>query len=130
MTPPSSPRTTSPRTGLRSNSAPCRDRTREQDEDADRDRERDRRRRPPVRETEEQPLPVGWGVRMLAAENRIKELQDVIETVNEKANLKIDQMKVFIQEVEGRFTQLERAIPERFHNHESRQESFVGTLNE
>ena len=132
MTPPSSPRAsaraTSPRTGPRSNSAPRRDRAREQSEDAERDRERDRdRRRRPPREDDEQPLPTGWGVRMLAAENKIKELQTVIESVNEKANVKIDQMKGFVQEVEGRCTQLERAVPERFHNNESRQENVVGT---
>ena len=68
MTPPSSPRSTSPRTGQRNHSAPRRDRTREQSEDEARDRERDRRRRP-ARESEEQQSPAGWGARMLAAEN-------------------------------------------------------------
>ena len=127
MTPPSSPRrSTSPRTGLRSNSNPRRDRTRDDSEDENRDRERERRRRPP-RESEEQELPRGWGARMLAAENRIKELQDVVEQVNTKATEKIEQMKTFVQEVEARFNQLERAVPERFHANESRQENFVLT---
>ena len=44
MTPPSSPRgSTSPRTGLRNNSTPRRDRTRNDSEDENRDRERERR---------------------------------------------------------------------------------------
>ena len=130
MTPPQSPRrSTSPRVGPRNNSTPRRDRAREESEDANRDRERDRRRRPPRDFEEEQPLPEGWGARMLAAENKIKELQTVVEQVNTKATEKIDQMKTFVNEVEARFTQLERAVPERFHANESRQESFVLTLN-
>ena len=130
MTPPQSPRrSTSPRVSPRNNSTPRRDRAREESEDANRDRERDRRRRPPRDLEEEQPLPEGWGARMLAAENKIKELQTVVEQVNTKATEKIDQMKTFVNEVEARFTQLERAVPERFHANESRQESFVLTLN-
>ena len=130
MTPPQSPRrSTSPRVGPRNSSTPRRDRAREESEDANRDRERDRRRRPPRDFEEEQPLPEGWGARMLAAENKIKELQTVVEQVNTKATEKIDQMKTFVNEVEARFTQLERAVPERFHANESRQENFVLTLN-
>ena len=49
--------------------------------------------------------------------------------MNTKATEKIDQMKTFVNEVEARFTQLERAVPERFHANESRQENFVLTLN-
>ena len=111
MTPPASPRrATSPRYGPRGNSSPRRDHTREESEEANRDRERDRRRRP-QRESPEQPLPEGWGTRMLAAEIKIKELQSAVEQVNTKANENIDQMKTFVQEVEARFTQLERVVP-------------------
>ena len=131
MTPPASPRRSmSPRTGPRSQSTTRRDRAQdEEDENRDRERDRDRRRRPPREEEQEQPLPEGWGARMLAAENKIKELQAVLEQVNTKANEKIDQMKTFVTEVEARFSQLERAVPERFHANESRQENFVLTLN-
>ena len=103
MTPPASPRRSmSPRTGPRSQSTTRRDRAQDE-EDENRDRERDRRRRPPRESEQEQPLPEGWGARMLAAENKIKELQAVLEQVNTKATEKIDQMKTFVAEVEARF---------------------------
>ena len=137
MTPPLSPRRSpSPRAGPRRGASPRRD----DDEDLNRDRERDRdrRRRPNVvlPADEEQPLPEGWGTRMLAAENKIRELNNslesvkrTIEDVNDKANLKIDQMKIFVQEVDGRFTQLERSLPERIHNIEQKSDHFVTLVN-
>ena len=135
MTPPLSPRRSpSPRAGSRRGASPRRD----EEDDENRDRERDRRRRPNLvlPADDGQPLPEGWGSRMLAAENKIRELTDslnavrsVLEDVNNKANLKIDQMKIFIQDVEGRFTQLERALPERIHIVEKKSDNFVTLVN-
>ena len=73
---------------------------------------------------------------MLATETRIRELaaaidsmKTVIEGVNSRADTKIEQMKGFVQEVEGRFNQLERSIPERIHILESKSENFVAMVN-
>ena len=70
ITPPTSQRrrSRSPRTGPRGNYAPRPNRDEDEDE---RERERDVRRRPP-HERAEQPLPEGWGGRMLQAENKIR----------------------------------------------------------
>ena len=67
---------------------------------------------------------------MLASENRIRELAQVIEQVNARADAKIAEMKTFVTEVGGRFDQLEKALPERIHNLENRQEAFIGTINQ
>ena len=127
ITPPASPRRTT-RSMPRSPSATRRSRP-DDDEDANRDRERETRRRP-YREPEDGQLPEGWGARMLASENRIRELAQVIEQVNARADAKIAEMKTFVTEVGGRFDQLERALPERIHNLENRQEAFIGTINQ
>ena len=136
MTPPASPRRSlSPRTGSRRSFSP---RAARDEEDGNRDREREARRRPPQdnRDDDQQPLPEQWGARMLATETRIRELaaaidsmKTVIEGVNSRADTKIEQMKGFVQEVEGRFNQLERSIPERIHILESKSENFVAMVN-
>ena len=134
MTPPLSPRRSlSPRHGPRRDYTP---RGREEEDNEDRDRERDRQRRPPQGPREDQPLPESWGARMLASESKIRELtasidlmKQVIDDVNNKANSKIEQMKSFVQEVESRFSQLERSLPERIHMVETKSETFVATIN-
>ena len=136
MTPPLSPRRSlSPRTGPRRGTSP-RGRDREEEDDANRDRERDRRRRPPQESRDDQPLPEGWGARMLTNESKIRELtasvesmKQIIEAVNTKANTKIDQMKMFVDDVECRFSQVERSLPERIHNLERTSENFVTMVN-
>ena len=50
-------------------------------------------------------------------------------TVNTRADTKIEEMRVSISNVEGRFQQIERTFPERFHNVESRQAGCVETIN-
>ena len=137
MTPPGSPRRTSPRTSPRSPSAPRRPRGHDEDEDH-RDRERENRRRLPREQNEEDPpIPQGWGARMLAFENRLRELGEavtevkkVVGEVNDRANGKIDEMKRFVIEVGGRFDNIEQALPERLHKIETRHEGFIETLNE
>ena len=133
VTPPTSPRRTNARTGPRSASVPRVGR--HDDDERDRDREREQRRRP-QRDNEDRPLPEGWGNRMLAAENRIRELaeavkevQAVVEGVNSRANTKIDEMAKFVSEVEGRFNGIESTIPERCHKLERSQEGFANTIN-
>ena len=133
ITPPASPRRTT-RTIPRSPSP--RQRSRFDDDDDDhRDRERESRRRTPFFNAENH-HPDGLGARLLVVENRIRELaatfvetKGVIETVNTRADTKIEEMRVFFSNVEGRFQQIERAFPERFHNVESRQAGFVETIN-
>ena len=73
---------------------------------------------------------------MLGAEKKIQELekalkhvQQVIVDTNDGINKKVDSMKSFVNEVEGRFGQLEKTLPERIHNSEERQEYFVKLLN-
>ena len=138
MTPPTSPRrrSMSPRTGPRGNFAPRPDRD---EDEGERDREREVRRRPPHERAArtDQPLPEGWGGRMLQAENKIRELADavtqirkVVEEVNVKAETKIDQMKGFVQEVEGRFTQLERTVPERLHGLDTKHDGIMSIVND
>ena len=137
MTPPTSPRRTSPRTSPRSPSAPRGPRGHDEDEDH-RDRERESRRRMPREQHEEDPpIPQGWGARMLAFENRLRELGEtvtevkkVVNEVNDRANGKIDEMKKFVQEVGGRFDNLEQALPGRIHNLETRNDGLIETLNE
>ena len=74
---------------------------------------------------------------MLANEARVRELiatteamKKIINEVNDKANQKIDQMTTFVQEVEGRFSQLERSLPERIHIVEQKSENFVTMINQ
>ena len=136
MTPPASPRRTSPRTLPRSPSAQRRPRGHDEDEDH-RDRERESRRRMPREQTEDPPIPQGWGARMLAFENRLRELGEavtdvkkVVNEVNDRANNKIDEMRKFVQEVGGRFDNLEQALPERIHKLEIRNDGLIETLNE
>lgn len=138
MTPPQSPRRLTTRAMPRSPSNGRRDRSPQDGNEENNDRERETRRRPFQAEpTEEQPLPGGWGARMLSSENRIKELTEqitvikkVVEGVNERANTKIDEMKNFVSESGVRFDNIEKALPERIHKTEVRQEGFINTLNE
>lgn len=73
---------------------------------------------------------------MLASEKKIQELeralthvQQVVVDTNEEVNKKVDTMKAFVQEVERRFGQLEKSLPERIHKGEERQEYVVTLLN-
>ena len=81
MTPPLTPRrSASPRqrsTFTLPSRSPSR-RARDEEDDRSRDRERDRRGRP---ENDEQPLPEGWGARMLAAETKIRALDSAMSEV-------------------------------------------------
>ena len=133
ITPPASPRRTT-RTIPRNASPRPRSRF-DDDDDDNRDRERESRRRTPFYDAEYH-NPDGLGARLLVVENRIRELaatfietKGVIETVNTRANTKIEEMKTLISTVEGRFVQIEQSFPERFHNVESRQAGFVETIN-
>ena len=74
---------------------------------------------------------------MLATETKVRTLEEslesvkkVIEDTHNGINVKVDQMKGFVQEVEGRFTQLERAVPERFHALEVKEETTKILINE
>ena len=138
MTPPVTPhRSTSPR--MRSTlTLPSRSlsaRRRNRDDNADRrSREREDHR---GQQPDEQPLPAGWGQRMLNAEMRIRSLESdlleakkIIETNSIDIFKRVDQMKVFVQEVEGRFGQWERAVPERLHELERREEGTKAIINQ
>ena len=110
------------------NSARARRTQNDEEETENRSRER---RRPDVQE-DDPPLPTGWGARTLALERKMQELekalthvQQVVVDTNEEVNKKVDTMKAFVQEVEGRFGQLEKSLPERIHKGEERQEYFV-----
>ena len=116
MTPPLSPRRSpSPRRSGSRRPLPA-DGDDDNGRDRDRDRERDRpRSRPPA---EEQPLPESWGARMLATETKLRELTEsvanihtVVEGINARANAKIEEVRVFVTDVELRFGQLERNLP-------------------
>ena len=74
---------------------------------------------------------------MLASESKIRELaesikevQRVVEEVTNKANVNIDETRIFVQEVEGRFTQLGRVLPERIHVVEKKSENFITIAND
>ena len=137
---PTSPRNRSPSAAGRRfsftaqrNSARARRTQNDEEETENRSRERRRAEAPPE---DDPPLPTGWGARMLASEKKIQELekalthvQQVVVDTNEEINRKVDTMKAFVQEVEGRFGQLEKALPERIHKGEERQEYFVTLLN-
>ena len=138
MTPPISPRrTTSPRSrpGLELPSTRSPSVKRHADDGHERRRSRERYRQ--RHDDDEQPLPQSWGARMLATETKVRTLEEslesvkkVIEETHNGINVKVDQMKGFVQEVEGRFTQLERAVPERFHALEVKEETTKILINE
>ena len=138
MTPPiTPPRSTSPR--MRSTmTLPSRSmsaRRRRRDDSVDRrSREREDHR---GQQPDEQPLPAGWGSRMLNAEMRIRSLESdlleakkIIETNSIDIFQRVGQMKVFVQEVEGRFGQWERAVPERLPELERREETTKAIINQ
>ena len=136
MTPPLSPcRSPSPRRSGSRRPLPA-DGDDDNGRDRDRDRERDRPRspRPPA---EEQPLPESWGARMLATETKLRELTEsvanihtVVEGINARANAKIEEVRVFVTDVEHRFGQLERNLPERIHQIEAKQASAIELINQ
>ena len=138
MTPPISPRrTTSPRSrpGLELPSTRSPSVKRHADDGHERRRSRERYRQ--RHDNDEQPLPQSWGARMLATETKVRTLEEslesvkkVIEETRNGMTVKVDQMKGFVQEVEGRFTQLERAVPERFHALEVKEETTKILINE
>ena len=73
---------------------------------------------------------------MLAAENKIRGLETalhhvktVVEDTNNNINLKIDQMKGFVTEVDGRFGQLERSSPERLHVFDNKHDGALKMIN-
>ena len=132
ITPPASPRRTTTRSISRI--ASPRQRPGPDDDDDDhRDRERESRRRAPSRVQTELPTPDGFGARLLAAENRIRELaaalietKNVIEFNDARAHAKIGETIVNGKNV---VDQIERSFPERFHNIEVHQSGLVDTIN-
>ena len=94
------------------------------------DRERSRERRygtPPRRDDDDQELPTSWGARTLSAEVKINELTRKFQAFQES----LEQTLVpRMNALDGRITQLETTVPERFHRIEERQEFAVRTLNE
>ena len=142
MTPPMSPRrSTSPRQRstitLPSRSMSARRRMRDDDDDR-RSRERDREDQQRGRQLpDEQPLAEGWGQRMLRAEMKIRALEEnlndaksIIESNSVDMFKRVDQMKTFVMEVEGRFSQWERSIPERMHQLEQKEDGTRAIINE
>ena len=67
---------------------------------------------------------------MIMVEHKVAELERAISFADTTISKKIEDMKKFVQDVEGRFGQLERALPERLHNFEERQSGCVGMINE
>ena len=99
-------------------------------------RTRERDQRQPEPRNVEQQLPTEWGARTLSSETRIEALEEsmvsltaMLDSTIGGINPKVDTMKAFVQEVEGRFGQLERALPERPHKIEKRQEQNVTVIN-
>ena len=74
---------------------------------------------------------------MLGTENKVRtpeesleSVKKVIEETHNGINVKVDQMKGCVLEVEGRFTQLERDVPERIHALEVTEETTRILINE
>ena len=69
------------------------------------------------------------GQKIVELESSLNGVRTVVEDTVANINGKVDTMKAFVQDVEGRFTQLERALPERMHKIEERQEYVVVLIN-
>ena len=111
-------------------------RRRNRDDSNDGGRRRSRERRNQRDEDDTQP-PTGWGARMLRSENKFRGLETalsqvkiVVEDTNNNINLKIDQMKGFVTEDDGRFGQLERSLPERLHVLDNKHDGVLKMINE
>ena len=92
----------------------------ERSESRDRARSREDRQRSRVGAGDDQPLPTGWGARMLTAERKIATQEDQIKNLTaivEAANATILQRVLLHEtttlEIEGRIANMETSIPER-----------------
>ena len=67
--------------------------------------------------------------RIEALEESMVSLKTMLDSTIGGIDPKVETVKTFVQEVEGRFGQFDRALPERPHKIEKRQEQNVIVIN-
>ena len=141
ITPPGSRSGTPPRSSTRPARSSSRRRSRDQiDESRERARSREDRRRDQAQAEEadqDQPLPTGWGARMLAAERKIttqddqiKNLTAIVEAANATLTQRIITHENKTVEIDSRLNGMETAISERLFKTEERQALYVTMIND
>ena len=143
LTPPGS-RSGTPLPTRTSRSDSSRRRSRAEDRDSPGEkRNRSRENRSPrsqqgdAEQDEEQPLPTGWGARMLATERKlvqqeeqIKNLKAIVEGAHATITQRVEKHESKIIEVDGRVNDIETKVPERLFKTEERQDLYIRMLNE
>ena len=69
-------------------------------------------------------------MRIRSLESELTEAKKIIENNSIDIFKRVDQMKIFVQEVEGRFSQWERAIPDRLHGLEQKEDGTRAIINQ
>ena len=140
ITPPGSRSGTPPRSSTRPARSTSRRRSRDDfSESRERARSREERRREQQvgGASDEQPLPTGWGARMLAAERKLATQEDQLKNLTaivEAANATLTQRILFHEkktvEHEGWLNDMETTMPERVFKTEERQALYVTMIND
>ena len=142
LTPPGSRASTPPRRTRRTlphspGPASPRDTSRRRSRSDSRDRSREDRSSHSRVAGDEQPLPEGWGARMLGAEKRIREhaealknLQALIQSTMTTATQRTDILETQTIEIDGMINRLGQDMTTRLTATEARQEAYVVMLNE
>ena len=96
-----------------------------------RSRDRDGRRSPRRGDDYEEPEQPnqGWGPRIVLMEKKIAELEAAISTADKAITKTFVDTQAGANDAMGRIDSIERTLPQRIHNIETRQVTFVETMN-